>query len=400
MKKVEYIEIAALVNLIAYCEKRKREGFYTYFQLPIEKKVLDFLKIWRFPEAYHAATGIKFSESVVIEDQQLLAAEQTSYFGLGDGLEKLQYNPDWNPEMKYKRNFFEFFWYKSENSTSIRPEGEAVDLPRKIGRQWNEPLIIEVLKKHLSTGSSAGEIARVVVYEALSNTVRHPNASIVQVVSKFEEGQTESGVISGPKSLRICVWDDGDGIAETLITSLKNGNSIKSHSLPTFLLDKIHVELNNFGRNKKDSKKRIVDQGEVPKLSSGEGRFLLASLFPGISRAADKKSNIDHVVPFDYSDSEGREPELRSGIRALEDFFYHGPGMGLYALTRTVVDQFLGTIFIRSGSYSLHLRLNSFSKTREYARYDCKITKYPDRLGRFLGNMVVMHIPLKDTKNN
>lgn len=383
----EFIDICALLNLLASAAQRKETGLETFIGLPSSRRVRDFLNVWRFPEAYTNAVGMEWREAVVEEDQKFLSESQVTYSGIGNGINKLEFDPDWKEGSQTKRNFFEFTWFRNETGDPIRPSGRIFEAPRLESKRWHEPLIREILNKHLPGGKPKDDLARVIMYEAMSNAVRHPMARNIDVVSKFDmphaEEQRNALDKTQPRNahLRICVWDDGDGIAQTLKRVLERDLPIQSLTLPLFMTERIHVQLRTF--DKSQTREEIVDESEVPQKGASESRILLSSLFPGISRAAGQA--VDDVAPFDESVSDGKITERLS----------RGTGMGLYALRRTALDQFQGRLLIRSGEYRLFMEVaHDRLRKEKKVRYKCKITRYPKSFPTFKGNLLAIQLPV------
>jgi len=385
LTETSYIEVAALVNCIALLVERTDSRLRTFIAIPSDRRVRDFLKVWRFARAVKDATGLSLVEFVVGEDRRYLSEPQESYTGQGDGIQKLEYDPDWEPKRDTPRNFFEFVTFAEEPGKKITPEGRFASAPRQEGRRWTRPLIQEVLEKHLPGRGTKDEVARVIIYEAMSNAVRHPQARVVQAVSRFE--RQGNGTEGHRGSLRICVWDDGDSIVKTLMQALEEGRSIQAFNLPPFMCDRVHVTIRDFDCKHKDQ--RIVDQSDkITKESATEKDILLASLFPGVTRTVAQ--SVPQVEPFENQPS---EQDLAS---QLMDFMNSAPGMGLYALTRTVIDQFTGTLFIRSGRYRLIIEAAHDAWRVQYSvRYKCKITVYRKYMPPFRGNLLAIQLPLR-----
>ena len=390
----KYIEIAVLVNCIAAILQRKELNLKTYLGYPKLKRVRDFLQVWRFREAVEQVCHLGLREFLLSEDLQYLEEKHDTYTGVGDGLDALEYDADWDQYSDTKRNFFEFTTFFHPERKSILPEGVLSAAPRVEGKRWTGTLISQVLAKHLGSGTPREDIARVIIYEAMSNAVRHPKANIIQVVSKFERARKRLGPPeesregdetqkSGQESLRICVWDDGESITSTLMKPLILGRSVRSVVLPGYMYDRLRVDLRTF--DMKVRRKHIVDQWEEPTKDTPEARLLLSSLFPGISRTIEE--DVPEVEEY-YVD------EPTSYLR--ESASVSGPGMGLYALVRTALDQFQGTLFIRSGRYRLQMEIASdLFRRRDNVRYRSKITQYPISFPPFRGNLLIIQLPIK-----
>lgn len=380
----EFIELACLANCIAAMVKRKELNFQTFVGYPEKKAVIDFLSVWRFDNAIEEALGIPFGKILLKEDMNLYRGKQTAYTGIGGGLQALEFDPDWDGNMFSRRNFFEFITIKASTEPNIVPSGAFLSAPRSESKRWTGELIKEVLKSHLGSDSPSTDIARVIVFESLSNAVRHPRATLIQCASIFQSAdlsgsssnQSQEKAPKPPGTLRLCVWDDGDSIASTLTNAAQSGQPIRAPGFPPYMFERIHVKVRDFSG--KDVDEVIVPQSEDPRLESPEWLYLLSSLFPGITRTlAHRVPNVD---PFD---DESKETYLT-------------PGMGLYALTRTVLDQFQGTLFLRSGNCRLVLDIAHDAYRVQYkVRYKAKITLYPKDFVPFKGNLLTMVIPTK-----
>ena len=70
-------------------------------------------------------------------------------------------------------------------------------------------------------------------------------------------------------------------------------------------------------------------------------------------------------------------------------------GMGLYALLRTVVDHFQGSVYLRCGRYFVDIA-SSYGATSpdRGVRYRCRVTEFPDKPFPFLGNLLTVNLPL------
>lgn len=386
-----YIDIAALINCIATLVQRKEKGLESIIDYPRSKKVRDFLKVWRFPEAVEEATHTEFKDFMLPEQVKYFAEEQDTYTGIGDGVAALEYDLDWDGMPMAKRNFFEFTTFSTEKCRVILPEGPLSAAPRIESRKWTGTLIREVLRKHLGSDNPKDEVARVIVYEAMSNAVRHPKASIIQTVSRFMRKTGVSSVEEMAKSprkiqskvkklkgsLRICIWDDGEFIANTLLNPLRDGKPVRAVRLPPYMCERIFVQLRSFDETVENE--LVLDQSKDPSPGSPEFELLVASLYPGVSRTAAE--SIPEVEPY---------------FEGLNSNVLVAPGMGLYALTRTVLDQFQGSLVIRSGNHRLAMEVAHDTYRQLYSvRYKCRITKYPQYYPTFRGNLLVIQLPIR-----
>lgn len=393
----EYIEIAALVNCIATLTYLKGNGIRSFLGFPKEKSLRDFLRVWRFLEAASEATGMPVENLLLPEDRtRVLNEPQITYTGIGSALDVLEYDPDWTPCSNTNRSFFEFITFRSPTGKPISPDTTFVSAPRCVSAHWTGPLIKQVLGRHLHQNSPREEVARVIIYEAMSNAIRHPEAHLIQVVSKFDrKGRTSSATIDSVESnkgtrltstsegsLRICIWDDGQSIADTLLPLVKSGRPIRAFHLPPYMSDRIFVQIRSY--KEEILRETVVDQTEEITLAvAHEPHLLLASLYPGVSRSI--ATSVAAVEPFDGQDT-----------KSLPQLSLSAPGMGLYALSRTVLAQFQGQLLIRSGNYRLLLESAHDAYRKQYnVQYKCKITRYPESFPPFKGNLLTIQLPIK-----
>jgi hypothetical protein len=391
-EQAEFIDIPALVNCIATLVQRKENNLETFLGYPKAKKTRDFFDIWRFAEAVNRATGNPFELFLLPEDRHYLSEQQESYRGVGDGIDALEYNPDWDDNPNSKRNFFEFTTFSSGEQNVMQTE-PLLAAPRNESKRWTGALIRQVLMKHLGSETPKDDIARVVIYEAISNAVRHPKAHIIQVVSHFARKAIQEDEINTKKtskdaeknklegSLRICVWDDGDSISSTLLNAVKAGKNVRAFRFPVYMYDAIHVRVKNFEGAK--LREIVVNQSEDLTADSTEARVLLSSLYPGISRAVD-----DAVPPV--------EPYENAALEEPSSYLDWMPGMGLYSLAKTVLDQYQGSLFIRSGNYRLLMEIaHDAYRVQHKVHYKCTITSYPNVFPMFRGNLITIKLPIK-----
>ena len=148
------------------------------------------------------------------------------------------------------------------------------------------------------------------------------------------------------------------------------------------MCEKIHVLIKTFDEEKKRT--LVVKQSECPTKEATEPRILLSSLFPGISRTVSESV----PKPEPYVEEESFEEEW---------LFQASPGMGLYSLVRTALDQYQGTLRIRSGHCRLWMAVaHDVYRIEHNVRYKCRITLYPESYPPFRGNLITIQLPIRD----
>lgn len=387
--ETNYIDIAVLINLISLCIRRKEKRQTTYLSIPTDKKVRDFLRVWRFPEAFYEATGIRFVDVLISEDQKYRGEPQTTYTGLGGGLDALTYDRDWKEGAKGKRNFFEFNSYLIGPRQQSMFAGTVSGIPRIEGERWNNALIRQVLGTHLMRDGVTDDVARVIIYESISNAVRHPRASIILTTSVFlraakstaksyqGENKGEGRLFNG--HLRILIWDDGESISETLAPLVRGKKPIRAYQMAPYMYDKIYLQIRD--HKNKEVEKIVVDQLKDPSHDAPEELILLSSLFPGVSRTVSQR--VEDVEPYSVDSK-----------KELVNWAYK-QGMGLYALTKTALDSYQGSLLIRSGDHRLLIETAHDAYRVEHGvRYKAKVTRYPAKVPTFKGNLLIIQLPI------
>jgi hypothetical protein len=248
-------------------------------------------------------------------------------------------------------------------------------------QHWHDPLILSVLEHHLSGQGKAGDVARIVIYESLSNTRQHPNAQIVCMASHV------SDIEGHPKKhLSITVWDDGKGIAETLRECLLDGYSVRQpltqKNIADYALDNIGVTHRVSGSpNPKQDVRSSVHLWHDPTLTETDAWLLIYSMLPGITRKTG--TFIDGIEPYIDPSGEVTTPNP-------------DPGMGLYNLLETVVLSFHGSLAIRSGNYFLSIEEADRHDRKHYAaKYSATLTEKIGPLAEMIGNMITIRLPLE-----
>lgn len=383
-----YIDIAVLINFISLFLRRKEKRQTTYIGIPENKKVRDFLRMWRFPEAFHDATGIRFVDILVDEDQRYRGEPQTTYTGLGSGLDALTRDRDWREGASSKRNFFEFSSYLLAPHQQSIFTGTAGLIPRLEGERWNNALIRQVLGSHLLREGETDDVARVVIYESISNAVRHPKASVILTTSVFVRAERLVPVPTTNVNrirkilnghLRILIWDDGESISDTLAPLVREKKPVRAYKMAPYMYDKIFLQIRDY--KKKHSEELVIDQVKDPDHDAPDELILLSSLFPGISRTVSER--VGDVEPYG-----------ENSTKNLVDWAYK-QGMGLYALTKTALDAYQGSLLIRSGDHRLLIEpAHDAIRVKHGVRYKAKVTRYPTRFPKFKGNLIVIQLPI------
>jgi hypothetical protein len=322
-----------------------RRGEPWELRLPHAPEQLSLLRRWDFQAAVESAALVPLRD--------LVSAQDRSYFGGDRGhADRSPVSTTTAPNLAdlvsqlEREHFFGFWTYPM-----IR-HGALAHMIRHEWLRWRDSLMLQVLDSH-AFGPSR-DVARVLVHELLANSIQHPDAS-VSVFSTAIELSSEQ------PALMIALWDDGNGIIETL-------REYSAHGLRAGFWDIDDTfALRCEGWT---SAVEVVSASWEPPPDAHEAELLAASILPGISR----KPHVD-VIQVDRP-----EPvEWESRV-----------GFGLHAMYRSAVDAFRGDVEIRTGEYSLRLRA---SENTSLAHYELTVSRVADE-PPLLGNLIWLRLPL------
>lgn len=344
LRDVSFIDPIALLYLYAVLVRRAALGLNTELALPRSKAVRDFLRAWRFAEALTASTGVPFRKLVSPSDHNYFGEKQTHY---------LEAKAASLEEYLAAKRFF---------GLMTRPIESSARRGRLVEREWSRwrtPLILRVLNRHLR--GEGRDVARVVIYELLTNAVQHPGAASVTVGSSVY-GSVARGRRQD-RAFAVSVWDDGVGIAETLREAMVVG-SIRAGDPAT--VDRFTLKPVGW-----EPREPVYESTWTPDGEASDAELLLASLFQGISQKAIRTD----IEPIAMPGEEDRAAQL---------------GDGLHALYRTVVNDFGGSLALRSGPLFMNVKAGKNGDPTSYAVKLCRYADWPS----FQGNMITARIPV------
>lgn len=390
LSDVTFTEPPALQYIIALARARKLRGLSTRLKLPSGDTgsiVRDFLRRWHFPKAFADVTGIRFLDFVDPKDHQ--------YFkGLGGDRLPSRYaegratiGSPIEAQLDAPRFFPFTTWSLAEYSEKARVSDEALE-------EWSDELVQSVLDRNLqqkdqetkSAPTSSGMyVASRIVFEAMTNAIRHPGASFIQSSSvlrsptsrwtpQFPPGAEASENVRPNEHFAVTFWDDGTPMTDTLKSAISNHLSIR-HSYPTALDTKYRLTIIRSDDEGGSEECMLVDSSETPDSGTPHHRLLLATIFPGVTCDVTGKGLRVH-------------PELAETEPTLAT-----QGMGLFALVRTAIDKFGGSVAIRTGPYFMSVK--RALRTDREAHYRVKIEVRRETTPLFLGNMITVRLPLK-----
>jgi hypothetical protein len=365
-----YIELASLMYILSLCIKRARSNLYTKIKLPENKRVRDFLRYWHFSEAFTESVGITFWNSVIPGDRK--------YFGEDIDLTSPKYagkpDLDSNLHQQLLKYYLPIITFNnlSNNFNSSLAFAEA--------DRWKRQAVSSILEKHLQ--GPHGYFASRVVFEAMMNAIRHPNARLIHTASRFAALDMWKKYSKG--HLTIIWWDDGTSIIDTLRYALRNGCNI---NLGTSSVLKAEYTLQREGPDgKKVGNPVHVPSSYNPDNDTPDDLLLLSAIFPGITRDIAGENHI--------TDPELGKEDTAGSYDPLANYkrFMTLPGMGLYLLVNTAVKVYKGQVSFRTKEFFMNIKNPPHKSRYDYA---VKIRGYSDQFN-FLGNMLTVRLPLKE----
>lgn len=380
-----YVEAASLILILALITKLQREGRQLLLNLPHDKKVRDFLRSWRFPDAVFAQTGRHFRSFTTKESHKYFGENPTQRTNAPFAKHRLDSAGKQLVEVN-EGYYIPFQVYAREE----HPFNDSLALAECAS--WCGPFIWEVLTKLLN--KDPDQLARHIVFEALVNAVRHPNASRIVGVSQIGRRIAKNDVATdtsnedlstgrsakktSPSHFTMIWWDDGESIIDTLRKPLSKGMPIRSVAIAKKRV--FDVKISSFDGETID-KIRVETDMDL-RGDTQEELLLLSSVFPGVTRdplaeAAVAPASISTTPESSYSGGQ--------------------PGMGLYLLVNAAVDLYGGEVSFRSKNYFMNIKGSTVrikgSMTRGKGPYKVKIKKLLSSQA-IPGNMVTVRMPL------
>jgi len=358
MSQCEYIEVSALVYLLAVLADRVANGLRTRLRLPEHKPTRDFMRVWLMPQAVRSISGCRFFD--------LVADDSRRFFGENETPEGNTYTRAFHGgALRHLVNerFFALNCIAPQRSSTTH-------LVAQESARWDEPLIQSVLRTHLD--GPASYVGSRIVYESMTNALNHGGASTVVTASKFCASSKHDTSNAG--HFTVSFWDDGTSMIETLLEALRAGKEIKSGTAHQEPEEHLLIFADHGGRTRCE---QIVSSALVPSIASERHEVLFALTLPGITRDL-------HRVECDRA------------CAYLPDQSAAGPGMGLPVLLNTAIDVFRGSVAFRTDRYFMNIKRASGSSVAHY-RAKIELRDDPD-WPPFRGNMVTVRLPLKKTE--
>jgi len=343
LRETNFIEVATLIYMLSLLDQRSMQHLDTTILIPSDKKVRDFWRIWKFPEAIKSCTGRGLAHYCVKEDVDLYFQENTS----DDDL----YYRAYSKEVKELVNdrFFSLNSYlvSSHVANTIALNSEA--------SRWKKPFILEFLKRVLGEVGASSYVSARVVYEAMTNAFRHPEADIICTASFCDEN-----IRAANKLITISFWDNGIPMHYTLkkalhLRKIVRGDVEESQHFKFFVTHR-------FPNGEEETNLYSTDS-EIDKLSH-DYEYFIACLFPGVSR------DLSREIFFETDTA---------------------PGWGLVYLLNTCCEIYNGSVAFRSGNIFANVRR---CEGDDNIRFRISINEYDNKIPHFNGNMVTVRLPI------
>ena len=355
------IDIASTCLLLANFQARQEAGCPTSIRFPQDRKLRDVLREWRFQSAFEAIMGISLESATDTRDR--------GYFG--ESVNDSAIQEELLPPMLGSIRTME-----AEGVFCLTVHSDALGefagrLIPEAHRRWSDPLVVGVLKTLLR--GPAEDLSRVVIFESLANACQHPNAQTIVYgaqVCYADKGRTT------PESLLVCVWDNGNGVSDTLRECLSNGISLRPGGALQFAEEIFSVSLST----PMGDWVRQLSSTHTPAEPVENWELLVSSLFPGVTRKGGAS-----VQSIDMSDISTGGGETQTE-----------PGMGLFALLRSAVDSFQGQIeFVTSNFWMNVRRTNARDTQGKGSRYRVRLRELPELNRAFHGNLLYVRLPMR-----
>lgn len=389
-----YVEIAALQIITAHVAARSRRNLITKLRLPSDSgglNVRHFLRRWQYAAALQDVTRCSFDTFVDKRDlQYFVGSAGTGDAGDPYAPQVVRYT-DRHREIVYSRESYRFFKFTTWQLSDRSDKAAIIEDER---RRWKsvQQVVVETLRRSLKIAPTASEhsssidtekylVGRVML-QAMTNSLRHPRASVLQASSHMAQTAiTDKTAASGfrlaDSHFTLVYWDDGNPMHSTLREALNEQRAIhfESENAATYLA----IHKNELDKTEHVSVKRSND---IPTRASSDEDLLLATLFPGVTCDVSGQSRV-----------QSRDLEREDRLLAV-------PGHGLFVLIQAVVELMRGTVSFRCGDLFMnvsHLSDAEWLKTKKSGRkpqYRVKIRRIPEFIPGFLGNMVTVRLPL------
>jgi hypothetical protein len=362
LRECSHIRVEALVYMMAITTGRflnKKQNLKTFFYYPDNKNERSFIYTFRFFETISQHTSKEIEEFVLELPLNFIQNDSTDGRKSELTKERVQHfeKKGFYPLISLKFNSLE------EKKNTLKEE------PKK----WTEGQpIISVIQKNIPENIFIGnKISRNIIYESITNSIRHPNSKLL-TVNCIKEINNNDFILT--------IWDNGESMIETLKKELDLGNSIKDFNN---LEDDPHFCFCCEKENHKSGRKTITSfdfyfSHEVPDYNDTGYRkedwfILLSCFFPGITR--DPQGNDYKTGVMKDENSHSKDEISNTENQAERTSEKITIGRGLSYLLNTSVNILGAEIRIRTGKFFLNVK----KATKDYSEMPRIFSsKYPD----------------------
>lgn len=354
LSQIKFLEPASMIFILAIFNELKRNNRPTTIQFPTNFAVRRIMGTW------------KFLETLKIIGHSTVQTASADFISRSDRRDDL--------EAELEKSYLPIKFICGINGHD-RPSNEHVDGELE---RFNETLMMAWLQSHLVCPEGMDRLEwrnfvrdtfpSRIVFEAVMNSVRHPNATRILTTShiQWNPNKPDSGWFT-------CVWwDDGKGIVKTLSEAIEAGRPIIS-SAPALPERQCSIMY----KNAKGGQPRYLylTTNYIPNNDSTDEEILFSSMCSRITR--DPKG-IGHRTKL--SGDIPKDSPLRQ------------PGMGLYILVDCAVNIFGGSISFRTGNLFMNVGRGKKKGPRK-GDYAVSIS-CPSDTFQFPGNMLIVRLPI------
>lgn len=393
---IEYIDMVSLQVLVAYLRTCDRFEIPAEIELPSRKYWRDQIRAWGLDCALSLATG---------RNLHWFASENSKkYFDIGDKQMSFDlsllpngfvhddaYGPRLNGifqqkfqntslrDIPRKRNFFAFHSFDALNTS------DNIGVANREKQDWQKENIERFFKRHVRVDTKY--LSSRIIFEALFNALRHPNAEIVQTSTFFSLGkkpkpQSEIVLSSEPaarsRSATIHFWDDGKPMLESYSLKLADREATTRLGKDPDFTSIYKVEI----QDSEEDQQFLLSSDEDVSAASPDWKKLVSLTFPEVSSALEKPGH-----------------DVAEEVKIEEDSRLSAKGMGLYLMLHAATRVQDGTLTIRTG----RLRAKFTKNKMKGRRKDCSqnhdfnvyLRVYPKCIPEFKGNLVIIGMPSK-----
>jgi hypothetical protein len=368
-RETNWIDIVSTQTITAFVIAVRKRNWLTIVRPPQNKEARDFWRLWRFPEAFEAATQIPFSRLVAGKDRDYLKEPQTTY----SDTSVLRIHDPLDEQAARSLNFFGFVSDTISGSNLANIASSQAD-------KWTGSDVQDVLEKYV--GGRCDYIPTRIVFEAVFNATKHPGATLIQSASYHNKFTQKSGSKERSRDSDFVVffWDNGRSMLSTVNSALGSGVDLKRHYLEEF--EKRYHVLYSKQHSTEKYEDVISSSMEISSDLPDEIK-ILSTLFPGVSTKPDA----------------GFVHEVHPEVEKFDERFGRR-GMGLFVLVNAVVEVLNGSVSFRAGRYYMHVSKHK-PRTAEKIGAPLKviIVEMLDALPEFEGNLITVRLPTEKKPN-